>query len=183
VIPWTPSLPFQTERLLLRVHEPGDVDDMLQFRSDPEVVRYVPWPVSTRADVEEALKRRLTAGTVEKVDDWLILAIVLRETNQVIGEVLLKNSGSDEAELGYALHRSFHGMGLAREAAAAMLALGFGELGLTRITAELDERNTASARLLERLGFTLHRRYEEVFKGENCWALEYELRAGQRPLG
>ena len=176
-MPWAPQLPILTERLELRVHRLDDVDDMLEFRSDPEVVRYVPWPVSTRADVEEALQKRLSAGRVDAVGDWLILAIVLRETGQVIGEVLLKNSGEDAAELGYALHRSFHGQGLAREAAEAMLAVGFGELGLRRITAELDERNTASAALLERLGFTLHRRFEEEFKGEQCWALEYELLA------
>ena len=173
--PWRPALPLLTERLELRVHRADDVDDMLQFRSDPEVVRYVPWPVSTRADVEEALSKRLTADTVDAPGDWLILAIVLRETGQVIGEVLLKNSGEDAAELGYALHRSFHGMGLAREAAEAMLDLGVREFGLRRITAQLDERNTASAALLERLGFTLHRRYPEMFKGEQCCALEYEL--------
>ena len=164
-----------TERLELRVHAVEDVDDMLQFRSDPEVVRYVPWPVSTREQVLEALKPRLIAGTVQRVGDWLILAIVFRETGQVIGEVLLKNNGSDEAELGFALHAKFHGLGLAREATEAMLELGVRELGLRRFTAQLDERNTASARLLERLGFTLHRRFEEEFKGEQCWALEYEL--------
>jgi len=175
VIPWTPALPIRTERLELRVHRESDVDDMLQFRSDPEVVRYVPWPVSTRADVEKALQPRLTGGVVDKVGDWLCLAIVLRETGQVIGEVLIKNGGSDEGELGYALHRAFHGQGLASEAVRPMLALAFGELGLRRLTAELDERNTASAALLERLGFTLVRRYQEEFKGEQCWALEYEL--------
>ena len=178
MIPWTPALPIRTERLELRVHRESDVDDMLQFRSDPEVVRYVPWPVSTRADVEEALVKRLTAGRVDVAGEWLILAIVFRETGQVIGEVLLKNNGEDAAELGYALHRSFHGLGLAREATEAMLDLGIREFGLRRITAELDERNTASAALLERLGFTLHRRYQEEFKGEQCWALEYELLAG-----
>ena len=182
-MPWTPALPIQTERLELRVHRADDVDDMLQFRSDPEVVRYVPWPVSTRADVEEALAKRLTAGRVDAAGEWLILAIVFRETGQVIGEVLLKNNGEDAAELGYALHRSFHGLGLAREATEAMLDLGIREFGLRRITAELDERNTASAALLERLGFTLHRRFPEVYKGEQCWALEYERLVGGGPLG
>jgi RimJ/RimL family protein N-acetyltransferase len=173
VLPWNPALPLVTERLELRVHRPQDVDDMLEFRSDPEVVRFVPWPVSTRADVEQALVPRLTAGTVEKVGDWLILAIVLRESGTVIGEVLLKCSGGDEGELGYAIHRAYQGKGLAREAAEAVLNLGFGEFGLERITALLDERNTSSAALLERLGFTRARRYREVFKGENCWALKY----------
>lgn len=174
-MPWTPALPVLTERLELRVHVLSDVDDMLLFRSDPEVVRYVPWPVSTRDDVLTALEPRLTGGVVEKVGDWLCLAIVYRETGRVIGEVLLKNSGEDAAELGYAIARDHWGQGLAREATEAMLDLGIRELGLTRFTAELDARNTASAALLERLGFTLLRSYEEEFKGELSPALEYEL--------
>jgi RimJ/RimL family protein N-acetyltransferase len=176
VIPWAPALPIYTDRLELRVHTPDDVDDMLEFRSDPEVVRYVPWPISTRADVEKALEPRLTGGVVEKVGDWLVLAIVFRETGQVIGEVLIKNSGEDEGELGYALHRAFQGRGLAREATEAILDLGIREFGLKRITAQLDARNTASIRLLERLGFTLHRQFE--FEGDLTAALEYEKIVG-----
>lgn len=174
-MPWAPALPILTDRLELRVHRLDDIDDMLQFRSDPEVVRYVPWPISTRADVEKALEPRLTGGVVDTVGDWLVLAIVFRETGQVIGEVLLKNKGLDEGELGYALHRAFWGKGIAREATSAMLELGIREFGLRRITAILDARNTASVRLLERLGFTLHREYDEEFKGEIAPALEYEL--------
>jgi RimJ/RimL family protein N-acetyltransferase len=174
---WAPSLPILTERLVLREHLPSDVDDMLEFHSDPDVVRFVPWPVRTREQVLEALAPRLTAGRVEKRGDWLILAIELRETGKVIGEVLLKNSKSDEGELGYALHRGFQGKGLAFEAASAMLQLGIEQFGLRRVTAQLDARNTASVRLLERLGFSLHRSYEEEFKGELAPALEYEYLA------
>lgn len=174
-LPWAPALPITTEHLELRQHRPSDVDDMLEFHSDPEVVRYVPWPVRTREQVEAALQPRLSAGRVERVGDWLILAIVLRESGTVIGEVLMKCSAVDEGELGFALHRAHHGKGLAFEAASAMLQLGIETLGLRRITAELDARNTASARLLERLGFRLHRSFEEQFKGELAPALEYEL--------
>jgi RimJ/RimL family protein N-acetyltransferase len=73
------------------------------------------------------------------------------------------------------MHAGFHGRGLATEAARAMLELGFGELGLRRVTAELDSRNAASARLLEGLGFTLHRRFATEFKGEQTEDLEYVL--------
>ena len=137
----------------------------------------MPWPVRTREQVLDALEPRLRAGRVEKEGDWLILAIVLRETDTVIGEVLLKNTRVDEGELGYALHTGYHGKGLAFEAADAMLRLGIEQFGLRRVTAELDARNTASAHLLERLGFTLHRSFEEEFKGEQTTALEYEYLA------
>ena len=174
MIPWAPELPILTERLLLREHLPTDIDDMLEFHSDPEVVRYIPWPVRTREQVLVALEPRLTGGRVEKLGDWLNFAIVLRESNTVIGEVLMKCASVDEGELGYALHAGYHGRGLAFEAASTMLRLGIEEFGLRRVTAELDSRNTASVRLLERLGFTLHHSSEEEFKGEQTTALEYE---------
>ena len=40
------------------------------------------------------------------------------------------------------------------EALRALLDFGFGELDLNRIEADIDPRNGASARTLERLGFT-----------------------------
>ncbi len=176
-LPWRPALPLTTERLVLRVHAPGDVDDMLVFHSDPEVVRYLPWPVRDRALVEEALTKRLAQGTVEKEGDWLVLAMEVRETGQVIGEVLLKVDSVEEhrAELGYAMNADFHGRGLAREATEALLAVGIRELDIHRVVAHLDARNPASARLLERLGFTLTRSYEEQFTSELAPSLEYGL--------
>jgi RimJ/RimL family protein N-acetyltransferase len=66
-----------------------------------------------------------------------------------------------------------HGRGLVREAAVVMLRLGFRELGLHRIIGRCDGRNTASARLMERLGMRreAHFRQNEIVKGE--WTDEY----------
>ena len=176
-LPWEPSLPLVTERLILRVHEHGDLDDMLEFHSDPAVVIYLPWPVRTRAQVAEALGPKLRAGRVDAEGEWLVLAITLKDTGKVIGEVLIKclSVERNEAELGYALHADYHGQGLAFEAASALVQLAVGELGVERLVAELDARNAASSRLLERLGFTLLRAYESEFKGELAPGLEYEL--------
>ena len=41
-------LPIATERLVLRAHRADDLDDLVAFHSDPEVVRHVPWPVRDR---------------------------------------------------------------------------------------------------------------------------------------
>jgi len=48
---WVVEHPIETERLRLRPHRMSDVDDLLRFHSDPEVVRYLPWPVRDRAAV------------------------------------------------------------------------------------------------------------------------------------
>ena len=68
--------------------------------------------------------------------------------------MLFWHSDSDlHAEVGYVLHPDHEGHGYATEGTRALLALCFEEAGAHRVTARLDERNTASARLLERLGF------------------------------
>lgn len=176
-LPWAPTLPIRTSRLLLRAHEHGDLDDMLEYHSDPEVVRYLPWPVRDHALAAEALAPRLRQGRVDVEGEWLVLAIQLAD-GPVIGEVVLKCASVEkgEAELGYALHRAHHGLGLAAEAASAMIHLATTDFGVTRLIAELDARNAASVRLLERLGFTQVRTYESEFKGELAPGLEYELR-------
>ena len=84
----------------------------------------------------------------------LSLAIELPGTGQVIGEAVLKWLSGEhrQGEVGYLLHPDHEGRGYATEAAAAMLRLGFEDLGPPRIVGSLDARNTGSARVLERLG-------------------------------
>jgi RimJ/RimL family protein N-acetyltransferase len=165
-----PSYPIKTERLDLRPHRMEDLDDLLAFHSDPEVVRYVPWPVRNREQVRAALEVKLTQDALTEPGQWLVLAIELRETSTVIGEVLLKwdSQINRQGELGYALHAGYQGRGLAAEAARAMLRLGFEDLGLHRIQASVIDGNTASTKLLERLGMHQEAHLIESlhFKGE-----------------
>jgi RimJ/RimL family protein N-acetyltransferase len=172
---WAPALPIVTDRLVLRAHRETDLDDLLLFHSDPEVVRYIPWPVRTREQVVEALANKLERTVARKPQDWIVLAMQLRETGAVIGEVLLKRESDAEAELGYALARPFHGMGLATEASTAMLRLAFDSFGVHRVIAKFDSRNTASQALLERLGFRFVRDHRAEFKGELALGFEYAL--------
>lgn len=74
-------------------------------------------------------------------------------------------------------HPEFGGRGYATEAAAVMLRLGFGDLGLHRITGRLDARNTASARVLERLGMRREAHFvqNEIVKGEWTGELVYAM--------
>lgn len=170
-----PAYPLRTERLELRPHRMDDLDDLYAFHSRPEVVRYTPWPVRDRDETRVALEKKLPQGELTEPGQWLVLAIELRETKTVIGEVLLKwaSETDRQGEIGFALHSAYQGKGLAAEAAREMLRVGFEELGLHRIVAILDDRNVASARLLERLGMRREAHFIHAlqFKGE--WANEY----------
>jgi len=59
-------------------------------------------------------------------------------------------------ELAYMLARPWHGLGLATEAAAAVMADAWQRYGLSRLHAVVDTPNVASRRVLERLGLCLH---------------------------
>jgi len=153
-LPWTPALPISTPRLRLRAHTPDDLGDLQQFHSDPEVVRYLPWPVRSVDETRFALLAKVPQARVDSEGQWLVLAIELASTGQVIGEVVLKCVSETEGEVGFALHAGFHRAGYGFEAAHAMLSLAFGEFGLHRVTATLDARNAGSAALLLKLGMT-----------------------------
>jgi RimJ/RimL family protein N-acetyltransferase len=118
--------------------------------------------VRNREETRLALQAKLDKGRADKEGDWLILAVVFAAEDRVIGEVLLKRESDAErtGELGYVIAPSHQGMGLASEAAGAILALAFDTFGLESVTARIDEPNEASRRMITRLGFTLDGRSE-----------------------
>ncbi|WP_307807693.1 GNAT family N-acetyltransferase [Nocardioides xinjiangensis] len=166
------QLPIETERLVLRAHRMGDLDDLAAFHGDPAVVRYVPWPVRDRAATEEALRAKLAQTELRAHGQWLVLGVELRETGHVIGEVLLKWASDRQGEVGFAFAREHQGRGYAAEAATAMLRLGFDHLGFHRVCAVVIDGNEASGRLLGRLGFRQEARHVDgvLFKGD--WATQ-----------
>ncbi len=180
-IPWAPDYPVATERLDLRPHRMGDLDDLQRYHSDPDVVRYIPWPVRTLEQTRAALESRTRQGVVFEPGQWLVLAIVVRGSGRVIGEVLLKYDSETDArgELGYAMAADVAGHGYATEAARAMLGLAFDTFGLHRVIARLDARNEASGRLLRRLGMRQEAHFvqDEFFKGEWTDTLVFALLA------
>ena len=153
---WTVTGALETERLVLRLHTADDLDDLVAFHSDPEIVRYIPWPVRDRAATHAALTTKLTQFQAGP-DQWLSLAVVYRADGRVIGEALLHRLESDKdgAEIGYVISREYQGKGLASEAVAALVDEARSSLGVKRFIAKVDPANDASLALLERAGFVV----------------------------
>ena len=163
-----PEYPILTERLVLRPFAAGDLDDLHALTGDPDVVRYLYWPVHTPEETRAALEKRMTQDALTEEGQWLVLAIELE--GRVIGQVVLKWSSvlSRQGELGFVLHPAYQGKGYAREASQAMLRLGFEGLGLHRVIGACDTRNVPSWQLLSRLGMRREAHFveDELFKGE-----------------
>ncbi|BET67985.1 GNAT family protein [Opitutales bacterium ASA1] len=83
----------------------------------------------------------------------LTLAIVERDGGTVVGAVGLNITPEHRsAELGYWIGAEVWGRGIATEAARALVDHGFGALDLHRVHAHHFARNTASGRVLEKVG-------------------------------
>ena len=165
-------LPIETERLVLRAHRMDDLDDLAVFHGDPEVVRHVPWPLRDRAATEKTLQTKLGQTSLGEPGQWLVLAVEVRGTGTVVGEVLLKWASDRQGEIGFAFARDAQGQGYAAEAATAMLRLGFDDLGFHRITGIVIDGNEDSARLLLRLGFRQEARLVDGVHFKGAWATQ-----------
>ncbi len=168
-----PSEPIRTERLLLRPFTVEDLDAVAAIVGRDDVNRYLYAGPRTRAEAAAALEQLRANDRIDESHDSLVLAAEHPE-HGVIGYVLLRLTSREhrQGEIGYVVHPDHHGHGYATEAAAVMLRLGFEELDLHRIVAQLDARNAASARVAVRLGMRreAHLRENEFVKGE--WADE-----------
>jgi RimJ/RimL family protein N-acetyltransferase len=149
-----PAYPVQTDRLLLRPFAVTDFDALLAIQSRADVARFLYWDPRTAAEVRETLDTKVRATAIVAEGDNLSLAAVLRESDQLIGDCSLLWASAEhrQAEIGFAFHPDHHGRGYATEAAQALLALAFDGLRAHRVIGRLEARNTASARVLERLG-------------------------------
>lgn len=153
-VPAHRSLPvLEGARLRLRAFRDDDADALFSIYSDARVMRYWSFPAWTeRRQAEEKLA--LIARQVRDTDihPW---AIADGQDDRLIGGVTLFaiDRTNRRGEIGYNLHPDRQGQGLAGEAVRLVLRYAFDELGLERIEADIDPRNEASCRFVEKLGF------------------------------
>lgn len=144
-----------TERLTLRRMKPSDAEDMFDYAKRQDVTEYLRWyphqSVKYTSDYLRYVSARYKLGDFS---DW---AVVEKESGRMIGTCGFTSFDlpHNSAEIGYVLNPDFHGRGYATEAAARVIEFGFTELGLHRIEARFMKDNTASLRVMEKLGMTL----------------------------
>src|SRR5438067_10477868 len=149
-LPYEFSRPLRTRRLLLRTMTSDDVDDIHAYQSRRDVCRYLPFEPRTRDEVAEKAAKFSTALALAGDGDYWQLAVERSsEPGRVIGDVYftIKSVANAAGEIGWTLHPDFVGNGYMSEAAASVLEIVFGRLGLHRVSATLDPRNDASAAL------------------------------------
>jgi RimJ/RimL family protein N-acetyltransferase len=180
-----PVYPIRSARLLLRPLTAADVDDLVEYRSIPEVCRYVPFAPQSAEDVLARINGVWRQQTLDQEDDSITLGAELQESGKVIGDLMVRWASAEHScgEIGYVFSPAYSGQGYAAEAAHAGLHMAFDDFELHRVIARVDARNSASARLAIRLGMRQEAllRENEWFKGEWTDELDFAMLAQEWP--
>jgi RimJ/RimL family protein N-acetyltransferase len=170
---------METRRLMLRPFEAADFDGLFAIHSRPDVARYLYWEPRTEEEVRAVLEKKINGRVMRSEGDSFSFAVILKATGQAVGDVSLLwvNAQHGTGEIGFAFHPDHQGQGYATEAARVVLQLAFEELKLHRVIGRLEARNTASARVLEKLGMRRegHLVENEYVKGEWQSELDYAI--------
>lgn len=165
---------ISTDRLILRQMRTTDNSDLLEYQSNAEIVKYIPWPQRTADQVRQALEKTIKEdkSALENEGDVINLAWELKTTGKVIGQSNLNflSKNDKKAEVGYVTHQDFQRQGFAYEATMAVINHAFLNCDIHRIIANIDTRTPASAKLAEKIGMRLEATFleAEFFKGSWC---------------
>lgn len=142
---------IETERLVLRQFQESDAEDVFEYLHQPAVHCFYNMKLDSLEDAKAEMKKR--------AENDLYFAIVLKESNKVIGELFSFAEGTDpESEVMdnyspcWMLNLAYSSKGYAYEAAHAYFDYLFNERGARRIYAYTEDTNLPSQHLCERLG-------------------------------
>ncbi|HAA19827.1 MAG TPA: GNAT family N-acetyltransferase [Cytophagales bacterium] len=164
------------DRIRLRPLRPSDFPVFLESRADPAVCRYQGFEVfdeeMAHSFLEEQSQMPLAVhGT------WVNVAVEDQASGQLVGDVATHILEKNEqlVELGYTIHPARQGQGYATEALRLMLKTLFRAHHIHKAIAEVDIRNPASFRLLERVGFQREAHFRKSFYDpqDQAWFDEY----------
>lgn len=134
----------ETDRLILRRYRESDLQDLYEYLSDAEVVKFEPYQPMTPEETEKNLEWRISTEEM--------IAVELKSNQKMIGNVYLGKREFESLEIGYVFNKEYWGKGYAKESCEKLIASAF-SAGIHRIFAECDPQNAGSWRLLEALGF------------------------------
>ncbi|MGG3943664.1 GNAT family N-acetyltransferase [Peribacillus psychrosaccharolyticus] len=138
---------MESERILLRPISLNDAEDMYEYTSDEETTRFI---YEQHKDLDQTKNLIANYFVKEPIGKY---AVVLKESNKMIGAIEFRvHEWNKSGELGFTLNRHFGGKGYMTEAGKLILGLAFNVLGLERVFSEHEVKNSASGKVLIRLG-------------------------------
>jgi len=171
--------PISTDRLIIRCFRADDAAAFHSWRNDSDVARYTLWEYPYSMAEAKAFCAEQAAFEVFPTGNWCQIMMTDRATGQAVGDIGLglNVDGDDALEVGYSLHRDHWGKGYMTEALRSVIPAVAKAISACVVKAEVDVRNSASASVLSKLGFSrgpVHKKRSFV-KGEWCDEVDYLL--------
>ncbi|TET24171.1 MAG: N-acetyltransferase [Candidatus Bathyarchaeum sp.] len=145
---------LETDRLILREMTLDDVEFYFRHFNNDKVVEgcCFPGPKTLEAAKEELERYCIKPFKENRGIRW---GLVRKGGSELIGTCSYYDwiKAARRAEIGYDLDPTYWGQGIITEALRAVLKYGFEKIGLNRIQAIIDSKNTSSLKLVHRLGF------------------------------
>jgi len=136
---------FASDRLMYRMLCADDLDFMLMLTGNPDVVRYLPGMIT-----DEEMMRSWVSSVQPEDDEYLIR---LKDSGEPIGECsLTRQPDGSSCEIGYMLLPQYWNQGYGTEIAEWLMNMAKA-CAVRRVTAMTHAQNTASVRILKKLGF------------------------------
>ena len=168
---------IESERLIFKNFTIADATDGLSIRSDERVMKYM--DTETPKTVNEFEKRIELYHTSFEEKKGITWAIVEKVSNKIIGDfgfwkIDVKHH---RGEIGYVLHPEYWGKGYMKETMRALLEVGFNQLNLHSIEANVNPKNESSKKLLLNMGFKQEAYFREnyFFEGKYLDSVIYSL--------
>ena len=160
----------ETSRLILRELHPNDAQAFYDLNANPKVIRYT--GNTAFRDVEEA-QEFLENYSDYREHGYGRWAVILKDSGRFIGWCGLKfDVNTQQTDIGFRFFEEEWGKGYATESAQACLQVGFNQFQLFHIIGRAMKANSASIRVLEKLGLT----YEQAITLDGEEAVLYTIK-------
>lgn len=163
---------MEGERIILRPVSLDDAEDMYEYTSDEETTRFLYEPHKDLNQTKTVIANYFVQEPIGKY------AIVLKENNKMVGAIEFRvHEWNKSGDLGFTLNRHYWGKGYMTEAGKLILGLAFDVLGLERVYAGHEVKNSASGKVLIRLGMKCEGilRKDQMIKGTLVDSVHYSI--------
>jgi len=162
-----------TTQLELREFSEADLDALIAY-SNPEPMRCYEKGTPDRESAQRLLERIMQRAN-ETPRTHYYLAITVPPNDKVIGHISLSSQNSEirEWEIGWAVRHEDWGKGYATEAARRMIEYAFHQLNAHRVVAFCHAENTASIKVMQKIGMKQEGLLRQTRWFNDCWADEF----------
>ena len=159
------KLTLKTNRLILRPFEMSDAEAMFNnWSSDSEVTKYLTW--NTHTSLEQT-KKIINLWVLEyEKPERINLAIVLKETNELIGGIDVVGYIDNVPVIGYVLSRKYWNKGIMSEACKQLIDYLFSN-GYESIRIDAMKENIGSNKVIQKCGGIFVSEFVDYFKQKN----------------